>query len=41
VSFVVRLRDEQRFPGVEALVAQIRRDVELARALVSLPPERV
>ncbi len=40
-SFAVRLRDEQRFPGVEALVAQIRRDVELARALVSPPPERV
>ncbi|GMV41513.1 MAG: riboflavin biosynthesis protein [Myxococcales bacterium] len=31
LSFVSRLRDEQRFDGVDALVAQIRRDVEAVR----------
>lgn len=33
VRMVQRLRDERRFDGVEALVTQIRRDVEAARAL--------
>jgi riboflavin kinase / FMN adenylyltransferase len=32
VGFVERLRDEQRFSGVEELVAQIRRDADAARA---------
>jgi riboflavin kinase/FMN adenylyltransferase len=32
VAFVARLRDEVRFDGPDALVAQIRRDVESARA---------
>jgi len=32
VWFVQRLRDEQRFDGVDALVAQIGRDVDQARA---------
>lgn len=32
LSFVARLRDEQRFDGPAALVEQIRRDVEAARA---------
>jgi len=34
-SFVARLRDEQRFDGIDALVAQIRRDAEQGRALLS------
>ncbi|MCL6549151.1 MAG: riboflavin kinase, partial [Alicyclobacillus sp.] len=33
VSFLHRIRDEQRFPTVEDLKAQIRRDVETARGL--------
>lgn len=32
VWFVERLRDEQRFDGVDALVARIRADIDLARA---------
>jgi riboflavin kinase/FMN adenylyltransferase len=32
VSFLARLRQELRFPTVEALVEQVRRDVERARA---------
>ena len=35
VWFVHRLRDEQRFDGVDALVAQIRRDIERGRQLLS------
>lgn len=31
LAFVARLRDERRFPSVEALVAQIRADAEAAR----------
>lgn len=46
LSFVARLRDEQRFAGPAALVEQIRRDVEAARthlgpqslAFAILPP---
>ena len=34
VSFVARLRDEQRFDGLDALVAQIRRDISIARSLL-------
>ena len=34
VEFIHRLRDERRFPGVEALKAQICKDVETARALL-------
>lgn len=38
LSFVARLRDEMRFEGIDALVAQIRRDAERGRALLgSLP----
>lgn len=33
VGFVERLRGEQRFDGVESLVAQIRHDIEAARAV--------
>lgn len=35
VAFLERLRGERRFPGPEALVAQIRRDVEEARAIAA------
>lgn len=35
LSFLERLRDEQRFPSQEALVARIGEDVERARALLS------
>jgi len=38
ISFVERLRDEQRFPGVEELVAQMTRDVEAARAALAGRP---
>lgn len=34
VDFVARLRDEQRFDGVEALVAQIHADIVRARVLL-------
>lgn len=34
VAFVERLRGEKRFPSVEALVEQMRRDVEQARAIL-------
>lgn len=34
VAFESRLRDEQRFEGPEALVAQIHRDIEMARERV-------
>jgi riboflavin kinase/FMN adenylyltransferase len=39
LAFVARLRGERRFPGPEALVAQIRRDADGARDLLS--PEGV
>ena len=38
-EFVARLRDEQRFDGIDALVAQIRRDAEQGRALLSALPK--
>jgi len=38
LAFVERLRDEQRFDGIDALVAQIRRDAEQGRALLSALP---
>jgi riboflavin kinase / FMN adenylyltransferase len=31
LDFIDRLRDEQRFPNVDALVEQIQRDISLAR----------
>jgi riboflavin kinase/FMN adenylyltransferase len=37
LSFEERLRDEQRFSGKEELVARIREDVAMARALLSGP----
>jgi riboflavin kinase/FMN adenylyltransferase len=36
VTFLERLRDEQRFPGIDALKLQIGRDVERARALFAV-----
>jgi riboflavin kinase/FMN adenylyltransferase len=35
--FVERLRDEERFPSAEALVAQIKKDVERARQVARAP----
>ena len=35
VDLVARLRDEQRFSGVDALVAQIKSDIDSARALLA------
>lgn len=35
VSFIARLRGEQKFPGPEALVAQIRADAAAARAILA------
>ncbi len=40
VFFLERLRGEERFPDPEALAAQIRRDVEAARAAAARAPER-
>jgi riboflavin kinase/FMN adenylyltransferase len=37
LEFQARVRDERRFPGPDALVAQIREDVARARALVRDP----
>lgn len=35
LTFNARLRDEQRFPGVEALVRQIHEDIERARTILA------
>jgi riboflavin kinase/FMN adenylyltransferase len=40
VHFVERLRGEQRFPGVDALLAQIRADIAAARVLLDAPGDR-
>ena len=37
VEFVARLRDTMRFPGAEALIAQLQRDEEAARRALTLP----
>jgi riboflavin kinase/FMN adenylyltransferase len=39
LSFIQRLRDERRFPGPEALVAQIREDAIMARQVLDHRPE--
>ena len=39
VDFVTRLRDEQRFDGIEPLVAQIRSDIEAARSVLEEVPQ--
>jgi len=36
VDFVARLRDEQKFPSLDALVAQMHRDAAAARAVLGL-----
>jgi riboflavin kinase/FMN adenylyltransferase len=38
VSFVERLRDDRRFPGVDELIAQMALDVAAARAVLTPPP---
>ncbi|MEZ4660061.1 MAG: riboflavin kinase [Caldilineaceae bacterium] len=35
VEFVARLRGEQKFAGIDELVAQIHRDIKMARQLFS------
>jgi riboflavin kinase/FMN adenylyltransferase len=35
LDFIARLRPEIKFPGVEALLAQIHRDIEQARGLLA------
>jgi riboflavin kinase/FMN adenylyltransferase len=41
IAFIDRLRGERRFPGVEDLIAQMHRDVEMARKLCAsfTPPQ--
>ncbi len=39
--FVHRLRDERKFSGLDELVTQIRRDVDLARQILSAPDARL
>ncbi len=38
VEFLAKLRDEERFPSLEAMVAQIQRDAAQARAFLSRGP---
>jgi riboflavin kinase/FMN adenylyltransferase len=38
LAFVARIRDEKKFDGVEALVAQIRHDADAARAVLARSP---
>ena len=37
VRFMAYLRSEERFDGVDSLVAQIGRDIEQARAVLGVP----
>lgn len=37
VEFTQRLRDELKFPGASELMAQIRKDIEQARAILGVP----
>lgn len=39
-DLIARLRNEQRFDGIDALKAQIARDADTARTLLARPPER-
>jgi riboflavin kinase/FMN adenylyltransferase len=39
IEFVRRLRDTRRFPDADALVAQLRRDEEMARGALTLPDD--
>jgi riboflavin kinase/FMN adenylyltransferase len=36
VELLARLRDEQRFPDADALVAQMRRDAEAGRSVLGM-----
>ncbi|MEP7359243.1 MAG: riboflavin kinase [Anaerolineales bacterium] len=38
LEFIARLRPEQKFPGVEALLAQIQRDIATARQILETNP---
>ena len=38
LDFIARLRDEMRFPGVQALLEQIQVDIRQARKTLRLPP---
>lgn len=38
VTFVASLREEMKFPGLDALKAQIARDADAARAVLQTPP---
>jgi riboflavin kinase/FMN adenylyltransferase len=38
LSFIARLRDEKRFSGVPALVAQIQKDIQCAREILEARP---
>jgi len=40
LSFLARLRNEEKFPAAKALVAQILRDVQAAREIASTLPEQ-
>ena len=40
VAFIARIRSEARFDGIDALVAQIRKDVVAARVLLEAPGPR-
>jgi riboflavin kinase/FMN adenylyltransferase len=37
VEFLLKLRDEMKFPSIEALTAQIAADVEAAKSYFSKP----
>ena len=41
VSFVERLRDEQRFENVEALISQLQQDAILAEQILNQDSERI
>jgi riboflavin kinase/FMN adenylyltransferase len=38
LDFIARLRDEQRFPNVQALIEQVHQDMEKARQLLTAGP---
>lgn len=41
LNFVTRLRDEKKFNGLDELVAQIQKDVDLARQILETPEARL
>jgi riboflavin kinase/FMN adenylyltransferase len=41
VSFVERLREEQRFENVESLISQLQQDAVLAEQILNQDPERI